>query len=145
MRAAHNAVEDRNKVWSYGPAYRTGVCAAASSKSPGCEGGGWTSCGSNTYPAGAFPECRSALGVYDQHGNAAEHMNLPLQPSEMTSAGGAALGVTEMKGSWFIFDRYRAHEDWCRWRAPFWHGTRVMAEDSHANYHLGFRCCKSVE
>ena len=41
-----------------------------------------------------------------------------------------------MKGSWFIFDTYRAHEDWCRWRAPFWHGSRVMDEHSHANYHL---------
>ena len=37
-----------------------------------------------------------------------------------------------MKGSWFIFDTFRAHEDWCRWRAPFWHGTRVMDEKSHA-------------
>jgi hypothetical protein len=49
-----------------------------------------------------------------------------------------------MKGSWFIFDTYRAHEDWCRWRAPFWHGTRVMDEHSHANYHLGFRCCSTL-
>ena len=59
----------------------------------------------------------------------------------MSSRGSRELGYTEMKGSWFIFDTYRAHEDWCRWRAPFWHGTRVMDEHSHANYHLGFRCC----
>ena len=33
---------------------------------------------------------------------------------------------------------------WCRWRAPYWHGTRVLDPRSHANYHLGFRCCKSL-
>ncbi len=49
-----------------------------------------------------------------------------------------------MKGSWFIFDTYRAHEDWCRWRAPFWHGTKVTDSHSHANYHLSFRCCNSI-
>ena len=92
-----------------------------------------------------FPDCRSALGVFDLHGNAAEHMNLPLDESQMTSRGSRTLGVTEMKGSWFIFDSYRAHEDWCRWRAPYWHGGPVMAPDSHHNYHLGFRCCKTIE
>jgi hypothetical protein len=49
-----------------------------------------------------------------------------------------------MKGSWFIFSGYEAHPDDCRWRAPDWHGTRLMDVRSHANYHLGFRCCKSV-
>jgi hypothetical protein len=49
-----------------------------------------------------------------------------------------------MKGSWFVFDAYRAHEDWCRWRAPYWHGSRVLDPYSHANYHLGFRCCKTL-
>ena len=140
----HNREYAASKSWAYGPAYRKGICAAASQKSPSCGGGGWNSCGSNTYPSGAFPECRSSLGVYDQHGNAAEHMNLPLNPNEMASAGSTTLGVTEMKGSWFIFDSYKAHEDWCRWRAPFWHGSRVMSPGSHANYHLGFRCCKSL-
>lgn len=142
MRAAHNRADAAGKSWSYGPEYRTGVCATASHKTPGCPGGGWSKCGSNTYPAGDFPGCHSPLGVYDLNGNAAEHMNLPLDPSQMSSRGSKQLGYTEMKGSWFIFDTYRAHEDWCRWRAPFWHGTRVMDPDSHANYHLGFRCCK---
>lgn len=142
MRLAHNREEQGDKRWSYGPAYRQGICAAASSKTPGCEGGGWKQCGSNTYPTGAFPECRSPLGVYDLNGNAAEHMNLPLSEAQMSSRGSRTLGVTEMKGSWFIFDSYRAHEDWCRWRAPYWHGTTVLDPRSHANYHLGFRCCK---
>ena len=145
MRDAHNRAHGAAKAWSYGPAYEKGVCAAASVKTDGCEGGGWNACGSNTYPAGAFPGCKSALDVYDLHGNAAEHMNLPLAPEQMSSRGSGELGATEMKGSWFIFDRYRAHEDWCRWRAPYWHGSRVMHPKSHANYHLGFRCCKTLD
>lgn len=145
MREAHNRAHAGDQRWSYGPAYRSGVCATGSQKTPGCQGGGWNACGSNTYPAGAFPACRSPLGVYDLNGNAAEHMNLPLEASQMASAGSTTLGVTEMKGSWFVFDSVRAHEDWCRWRAPYWHGSRVMDPASHANYHLGFRCCKTVD
>jgi formylglycine-generating enzyme required for sulfatase activity len=144
MRSAHNKARQADKAWSYGSGYQAGICATGSQKSPGCVGGGWNICGSNTYPAGSFPECRSSLGVYDLHGNAAEHMNLPLAEDQMASRGSRELGYTEMKGSWFIFDTYRAHEDWCRWRAPYWHGSRVMDAASHANYHLGFRCCKSL-
>jgi len=144
MRAAHNRAYAATKRWSYGPEFRTGVCAQASTKSPDCNGGNWAKCGSNTYPAGSFPGCRSPLDVYDLNGNAAEHMNLPLDPSQMASRGSQTLGYTEMKGSWFIFDTYRAHEDWCRWRAPYWHGSRVMDPHSHANYHLSFRCCKTL-
>jgi len=143
IRSVHNR-EETDRSWSYGPAYERGVCAAASHKTPGCTGGSWTGCGSNTYPDGDFPACHSKLGVYDINGNAAEHMNLPLSPDEMASRGSKELGYTEMKGSWFIFDTYHAHEDWCRWRAPFWHGSRVMDPHSHANYHLGFRCCKTI-
>lgn len=144
MRSAHNKARQADKTWSYGPAYREGICATGSRKSPGCVGGGWNLCGSNTYPTGSFPDCRSPLGVYDLNGNAAEHMNLPLAEEQMASRGSRELGVTEMKGSWFIFDTYRAHEDWCRWRAPYWHGSRVMDAASHANYHLGFRCCRTL-
>lgn len=144
MRAAHNRAHAASQGWSYGPAYQAGVCAASSHKSEGCNGGEWARCGSNTFPAGFFPDCHSPSGVFDLHGNAAEHMNLPLHEGQMSSRGSRELGVTEMKGSWFIFDRYRAHEDWCRWRAPFWHGSRVLDPGSHQNYHLGFRCCKTI-
>ena len=144
MQAAHNRAHRADQSWSYGPSYQRGVCATASTKTPGCNGGSWSGCGSNTYPAGEFPACHSTLGVYDLNGNAAEHMNLPLDETQMASRGSKELGYTEMKGSWFIFDIYRAHEDWCRWRAPFWHGSRVMDPHSHANYHLGFRCCKTL-
>lgn len=144
MQAAHNNKYAPTQSWSYGPAYQRGVCATGSQKSSTCGGGGYNSCGSNTYPTGSFPGCKSSLGVYDVNGNAAEHMNLPLAPDQMTSTGSTTLGVTEMKGSWFIFDSYRAHPDWCRWRAPYWHGSRVLSSASHENYHLGFRCCKTV-
>ncbi len=144
MRAAHNLAHAHDKRWSYGSSPQNGICATGSFKTPGCNGDGWTHCGSNTYPAGDFPACHSPLEVYDLNGNAAEHMNLPLDPGQMSSRGSTVLGYTEMKGSWFVFDTYRAHEDWCRWRAPFWHGSRVMDPHSHANYHLGFRCCNTL-
>lgn len=144
MREAHNHKYGRHKTWAYGDRYEKGVCATAGFKTPGCQGGGWNKCGSNTYPTGSFPGCVSPLGVYDLEGNAAEHMNLPLNESQMASKGSKSLGYAEMKGSWFIFDRYYAHPDWCRWRAPFWHGSRVMDPKSHENYHLGFRCCKTA-
>lgn len=144
MRAWHNQhYASQSNVYSIGT-WRSGVCATGSSKSPGCNGGSWTGCGSNTYPAGSFPQCHSPLGVYDIDGNAAEHMNLPLNESQMASRGSRELGVTEMKGSWFIWDTVRAHEHWARWRAPYWHGSRVLDRGSHSNYHLGFRCFRDI-
>jgi formylglycine-generating enzyme required for sulfatase activity len=145
MREVHNEKYGAHKVWAYGDHYEKGICACSSFKTPGCNGGSWTGCGSNTFPSGSFPGCRSTLGVYDLQGNAAEHMNLPLNESQMASRGSLELGYTEMKGSWFIFDTVYAHPDWCRWRAPFWHGSRVMDLHSHENYHLGFRCCKTIK
>lgn len=140
MKNRHNA--EREIVWAYGPEKDHGKCATDSKKSEKCEKSGWKKCGSNTYPSGSFPACRSPLGVWDQHGNVAEHMNMPLRPKELASRGGS--GETEMKGSWFIFKGFEAHEDDCRWRAPDWHVTKLMSPDSHANYHLGFRCCKTI-
>ncbi len=145
MRTAYHRKWEPTKNWSYGPQYKKGVCGTSSFKHAKCNGGAWNDCGSNTFPTGSFPACRSALGVYDLNGNAAEHMNLPFDDSEMASKGSQKLGYTEMKGSWFVFDRIYAHEDWCRWRAPYWHGTRVRSAGSHLNYHLGFRCCKDVK
>ncbi len=145
MRQAHNRAYGIEKTWAYGREYKIGLCGTSSKKSARCEGGGWSLCGSNTFPSGFFPDCVSPLGVYDLHGNAAEHMNLPLDTSQMASRGSRIYGYTEMKGSWFIFDSYYAHEDWCRWRAPYWHGSRVMDPQSHHNYHLGFRCCDDID
>ena len=140
MQRLHN--ESREMVWAYGPTKDHAKCATGSFKSPTCPGGGYGLCGSNTYPAGAFPACVSPFGVYDLHGNVAEHMNLPLRPEELASRGG--VGWTEMKGSWFIFATFEAHPDDCRWRAPDWHGSRITDVASHSNYHLGFRCCETL-
>lgn len=142
-RDVHNKKAVRN--YAYGPNKKKNICGQNSSKDAKCNGGDWNNCGSNTYPAGYFSECKSKLAVYDQHGNAAEHMNLPLSKDQMSSLGSKQLGHTEMKGSWFIFDKFEAHPYWCRWRAPYWHGTKVKDKSSHHNYHLGFRCCKSLE
>lgn len=139
MRNLHNRKYKRQ--WAYGPKFKKGICAQDSFKHKNCNGGNYKACGTNTYPAGAFPGCSNQLKVYDIHGNAAEHMNLPLKPDQMASHPSGKLGHTEMKGSWFIWDKFQAHQDWCRWRAPYWHGTTVRHKKSHHNYHLGFRCC----
>jgi formylglycine-generating enzyme len=136
----HN--KKREIRWAYGPTKNHPLCATGSHKSPKCYTPSWEECGSNTYPAGAFPGCVSSFGVYDQHGNAAEHMNLPLSAEELGSRGGT--GENEMKGSWFIFAESSVHEDDCRWRALAWHAGKLMAPDAHRNYHLGFRCCRDL-
>jgi sulfatase modifying factor 1 len=140
MRARHNAT--REVTWAYGSDRNLELCATASWKTPGCLGSGYAFCGSNTFPTASFPACVSSFGVYDLHGNVAEHMNLPLTPAELGSRGGH--GATEMKGSWFVFGSIDAHPDDCRWRAPDWHASDVQSPRSHSNYHLGFRCCKDV-
>lgn len=136
----HN--KTREMIWAYGPEADQKKCATTSHKSRECYTPDWGICGSNTFPAGAFPECVSKLGVYDQHGNAAEHMNLPVKPEQLGKTGGT--GETEMKGSWFIFASDAVHPDDCRWRALMWHQGMIVAKDSHRNYHLGFRCCKDI-
>src|SRR5581483_3411292 len=92
MRGEHNRVDSASKRWSYGPDYQKGLCATSSYKTPGCNGGSWAGCGSNTFPDGDFPACRSPLDVYDLNGNAAEHMNLPLNESQMSRHGSRELG-----------------------------------------------------
>ena len=137
MRGMHNI--RRKIVWAYGDKRKHANCGTDSTKSPDCNSSGWKKCGSNTYPAGSFPSCRSPLGVYDLHGNAAEHMWLPMRADQLGKRGG--FGIPEMKGSWFIFAKYEAHIDDCRWRAPDWHEEEG---NNHSNYHLGFRCCKDL-
>ncbi len=138
MRGLHNI--HREIRWAYGPKKDHAKCATGGQKSKTCTTIGWKECGSNTFPAGAFPECKSSFGVYDQHGNAAEQMALPLHAEDLGSRGG--FGEPEMKGSWFIFQSYEAHEDDCRWRAPSWHDNEGK---NHASYHLGFRCCEDIQ
>jgi formylglycine-generating enzyme required for sulfatase activity len=141
LQATHKHNSTREIRWAYEGWRDPYRCATFGWRAAKCTGD-WDRCGSYTYPAGSFPSCRSPFGVYDLHGNVAEHMNLPLAPGELASLGDG--GVTEMKGSWFGFFGKLPHEDDCRWRAPDWHETRVLSPVSHRNYHLGFRCCKDV-
>ena len=141
------------RSWAYGPERKPELCGVGGSKSPGCDAAIASnknvrgSCGPNTWPSGANYQCAGPLGVYDMHGNAAEHMNLARNERESGANGGH--GVTEMKGSWFVFSKNPAarpvHEDYCQWRAPGWHRTGVLSPASHANYHLGFRCCANAK
>jgi len=137
---AHN--QSRIRTWLGSLAPLLDVCPTNSFKNSGCGDVTWEECGTNTYPAGSFPECVSPFGAYDMLGNVAEHMNLPLSPEQMASHGG--VGQTEMKGSWFAHDGLMPYPDDCRWRAPAWHATAVDSPLSHRNYQLGFRCCKDV-
>jgi formylglycine-generating enzyme len=137
MEHLHN--ESREVRWAHGEELVTGRCGTAVRKDSRCTTVDWGICPSQTYPAGSFPECVSSVGVYDQHGNVAEHMSLPLRPDGL---GGR--GDTEMKGSWFAFDFENPHADDCRWRARNWHTTSVDDPNSHRSYHLGFRCCKDL-
>ena len=109
----------------------------------------WETCATETEPSGAFPKCRSRFGVFDQHGNVAEVM--------MRREGDKVL--TQLKGSaWFYRDLARepdkpvpettkskdtAYPDHCNFD-PRWHVEDYEKGAWHVNYHLGFRCCKSI-
>jgi formylglycine-generating enzyme len=108
----------------------------------------WKTCSTDTEPSGAFPKCRSRFGVFDQHGNVAEVM--------MRREGDRV--VTQLKGSaWFYVELAKepnepvpttttnkagAYPDHCNFD-PRWH-VEPLASALHVNYHLGFRCCKSI-
>lgn len=108
----------------------------------------WKTCTTDTEPSGAFPKCRSRFGVFDQHGNVAEVM--------MRREGNKVL--TQLKGSaWFYNELARepgqpvpetttnktgAYPDHCNFD-PRWH-VENLDTAGHVNYHLGFRCCKSI-
>ena len=145
MRAAHNRAYAASKRWSYGPEYQRGVCAARQLEDARLRRR-WLEPVRLEHLSGRelsrLPQPARRLRPERQRGRAHEPA---AQSFTDVEPGSTTLGYTEMKGSWFIFDTYRAHEDWCRWRAPYWHGSRVMDPHSHANYHLGFRCCKTLE
>jgi sulfatase modifying factor 1 len=87
--------------------------------------------------------------VFDQHGNVAEVMMRRESPTQV---------VTQLKGSaWFYLELAKepgepvpesttnkagAHPDHCNFD-PRWHVEPIDAA-MHVNYHLGFRCCKSI-
>jgi formylglycine-generating enzyme len=117
--------------------------------SPGCDpdsaSSAWKTCATNTEPSGSYPRCRSRFGVFDQHGNVAEIMTRMDPDGHM---------YDQLKGSAFFYvDVARkpderppkgreTYPDHCAYD-PRWHVER-MSEAWHVNYHLGFRCCKTV-
>ena len=88
MRAAHNQADSRYQELELRPGVSRRESAPLPARRPrtAMEAAG-PDCGSNTFPAGDFPDCHSPLSVYDLNGNAAEHMNLPLNESQMSSRG----------------------------------------------------------
>lgn len=142
------------KDWSfaYGDEQDFSICNTnrpAATWSPECDGDSASSafktCGTNTEPSGAFPRCRSRFGVFDLHGNVAEIMT-------RLDADGHV--YSQLKGSAFFYvDVARepdepqkpgreTYPDQCSYD-PRWH-VEPMEEAWHVNYHLGFRCCKTV-
>lgn len=93
----------------------------------------WGTCPTISEPSGAFPKCKSRLGVYDQHGNIAEFMSR-LDPNDHVV-------YAQMKGSAWFYDG-KMYKDHCRFD-PRWHVDPINAS-WHANYHLGARCCRDV-
>ncbi len=72
MRRLHNQKMAPHKKWPTAIKLLDDVCATGSFKHDKCQEGLADICGSNTYPVGSFPECRSKLDVYDSHGNVAK-------------------------------------------------------------------------
>ncbi|AUX27632.1 uncharacterized protein SOCEGT47_082280 [Sorangium cellulosum] len=106
----------------------------------------YETCGTDTEPSGAYPACRSRFGVFDQHGNVAEIMTRRDRDDGKV--------YSQLKGSaWFYAEVAREHDaprpagretypDHCAF-SPRWH-VEPMENAWHANYHLGFRCCKTI-
>ena len=98
----------------------------------------------DTEPAGAYPKCRSRFGVFDQHGNVAEIMTrLHWDGFTYDQLKGSAFHSVDVQqkptdpgGYW---TRYPDH---CNFE-PLWHVERIETA-AHVNYHLGFRCCKTI-
>jgi hypothetical protein len=139
------------KAWkhAYGDELDLAACnTQKSTKASGCDAdtarSAWKTCATLTEPAGAFPRCRSRFGVHDMHGNVAE---------EMTRLDPDGQVYSQLKGSAFFYvdvarkpgdaPRRDNYPDHCG-HDPRWH-VEPIGEALHANYHLGFRCCLSLE
>lgn len=121
------------RKYAYGDTLDLKVCHTGRAKSSKCDVDNalWKSCPTDTVPAGSFPQCKSRLGVFDQHGNVAEAM------SRLENG----VNYVQLKGSAFFYDG-EMYADHCRFD-PRWH-VDPLEESWHTNYHLGFRCCRSI-
>jgi formylglycine-generating enzyme len=146
--------DEEDSIYAYGNELDLAACNT--NKSAPTHGGAkcdddsartaWNTCPSNTEPAGSFPRCRSRLGVFDMHGNVAEIM---------TRWDPDGHNYSQLKGSAFFYvDVARKHTERQREGAretypdhcahdPRWH-VEPMDNAWHVNYHLGFRCCKTL-
>jgi hypothetical protein len=143
-----------DRLYAYGDDLDLAICNTNKSRvglRPPCDVSGneklWTTCGTNTEPSGAFPQCRSRFGVFDQHGNVAEIM------TRVEAGDGGAEVKSQLKGSAFFYvdvakkpndpgGYWTRYPDHCNFD-PRWH-VEPIETAGHMNYHLGFRCCKSV-
>jgi hypothetical protein len=140
-----------DRVYAYGDDLDLQVCNTNKSRKNGpyCDVSGfeklWTTCGTDTEPSGAFPRCRSRFGVFDQHGNVAEIMTR-FEPADREVK-------TQLKGSAFFYvdvakrpqdpgGYWTKYPDHCNFD-PRWH-VEKLETSQHMNYHLGFRCCRSL-
>lgn len=141
-----------DQKYAYGDRLDLDICNTHLAHRTACDPRGpataWGTCSTDTEPSGAFPKCRSRFGVFDQHGNIAE---------VMTRKEGKDT-VTQLKGSaWFYVElakepgqpplpttmmKEAAYPDHCNFD-PRWH-VEPIATAIHTNYHLGFRCCRSL-
>lgn len=121
--------------YAYGNELDLSVCNTGKPKASQCnvDTALWKSCPTETVPSGSYPKCRSRLGVYDQHGNVAEAMTRVDAHDKKT--------YVQLKGSAWFYDG-KMYADDCRFD-PRWH-VDLVDDSWHTNYHLGFRCCRTV-
>jgi hypothetical protein len=143
-----------DRVYAYGDELDLTICNTNKSRAngppPPCDVSTserlWRTCGTNTEPSGAFPRCRSRFGVFDQHGNVAEIMTRfdAIDGEERSQLKGSAFFYVEVAKKPTDPGGYKTkYPDHCNFD-PRWH-VEKLAEAGHMNYHLGFRCCKSVD
>lgn len=121
------------RAYAYGDALDLEACHTGKTRAASCDVDKalWASCPTETAPSGSYPRCRSRLGVFDQHGNVAEAM----------IRREAGVNYVQLKGSAWFYDG-KMYPDTCRFD-PRWH-VDTIDRSFHTNYHLGFRCCRSV-
>jgi hypothetical protein len=154
----------KDRAYAYGDALDLEVCNTNKPHQMAPDGRNWVcwvkdaytafkTCSTDTEPAGAFPQCRSRFGVFDQHGNVAEIMTRKQDDVVYTQLKGSAFFYVDVSRSHkappgmkpavdggTLHDTYPDH---CNYD-PRWH-VEKLDEAMHTNYHLGFRCCKTIK